>query len=245
MVGTLRGDGFDEHGLRLEHGADGVQAGGAHRVARLHEIHCAHTSGAARGPQPALLTYPVRQSERARRLDAPAHILDRRPRFLPSLPGEPRVERGEVRAREDLEARDNALAGERVDRLVRPVLGDLDLQRALAEAKAEDFGDVHLHLRLEDDVVARYAQVNVALADKGGDVRGRKEDPVEKTFSRVQHDGTGTYKAMGWFLTRHTSSLACLRNWMSAPERCSIKARWRVTVLLTCKQFYALLVQST
>jgi hypothetical protein len=121
-----------------------------------------------------LLTDTVREAERTRRLNAPADVLDRR--ALAVFTTHAVIDLAEVLRREDLEARDDALAGQVVDALDRPRLGDLHLQRALAEAEAQHLRDVLLHLRLKDDVVPGDAEVDVALAHERRDVRRGEED---------------------------------------------------------------------
>jgi hypothetical protein len=131
----------------------------------------------ARRRRRTVRTDAVRQTQRAGRLYAPTDILDLRLRVA----YEPLrlIHLREVLGSEDLEARDDALARKVINGLDRPCLGHLDLERALAESEAHDLGDVLLHLRLQNDIVPGYTQVDVALADEGGDVRRGEEDSRE------------------------------------------------------------------
>ncbi len=114
-------------------------------------------------------TDAICEAERARGLDAAADILDLRACVV-ALEARAFVDVREEAGREDLEARDDTLSRERVDVVHGRGVGHLHLQRALAKAEAQRLRDVRFHLRLEDHVVARDAEVDVALADERGDV---------------------------------------------------------------------------
>ena len=120
----------------------------------------------------ATRTDAICEAERARGLDAASYILDLRASSV-VLEADALVDVREEAAGEDLEARDDALSRERLDGLHGPCIGHLYLQRTLAKAETQRLRDVRLHLRLEDHVVTRDAEVDVALADERGDV-GRR-----------------------------------------------------------------------
>lgn len=121
-------------------------------------------------------TYSICQAQSAGRLDAPADILDFCAITIRLL--QPIVDRAEIAPGEHLEASHDALAREVLDGLNGAGLGDLHLERALAEAQAERLGDVVLHFGFENNVVACDAEVYVALAYEGWDVGCGEEDPV-------------------------------------------------------------------
>lgn len=90
----------------------------------------------------AVRTDTICEAERTGSLDTAADILD----VGLDLRAELRIERSKVLASENLERGDDTLADELLGGLDRPFLGDLHLQRALAEAEGEHLGDVLLHL---------------------------------------------------------------------------------------------------
>ena len=108
--------------------------------------------------------------------DAAPDVLDRRTRIADKPCALVNVR--EEAPGEHFEARDDALSREGLGMLHRPRFGNLHLQRALAEAEPQCLRHEGLHLGLEDDVVARDAEVDVALADEGRDVGRREEDAV-------------------------------------------------------------------
>jgi hypothetical protein len=68
--------------------------------------------------------------------------------------------------------------------------------------------------------VARYPQVDVALADEGRYVGRWEEDAVAiYVICGAERASEETYSAMWWFCTRQTSSRFGRLNWMSAPGR--------------------------
>ena len=121
-----------------------------------------------------LRTDGICEAQRTGGLDASTDVLDRGARVA----DEPRavVDAGEEAAGEHLEAGDDALAGKLVDALHGALVGHLHLQRALAKAESQRLAHEGLHLRFEDDVVARDADVDVALTDEGGYVGRGEED---------------------------------------------------------------------
>ena len=134
------------------------------------------------------LTNPIRQSQRTRRLHAPPNVLNPRP-LLPQQP-QPIVQLPKILASKDLEARDDALPGEIFDRLDRAPFGHLDLQRTFSKGEALELGDLVLHLGFEDDVVTGDAEIDVTVADKGGNVCGREEHAARAKVSGSEHEFT-------------------------------------------------------
>lgn len=167
-VGVLRRRGPNQDRLGLQQRRDRPEARRAHRLAGFYKVDDA-----------------ICEAECARGLDTAADILDLGTGIV-ALDAGALVDVREEMAREDLEARDDALSRERIDAIHGRGFGHLHLQRALAKAEAQRLRDVGLHLRLEDDVVARDAEVDVALADERGDVRRGQED---------ERDGVVLYEA--------------------------------------------------
>jgi hypothetical protein len=116
------------------------------------------------------------KTERAGCFDTAADVLDRSTRIT----HEPCaiVNVGEEATGEHFETRDDALAREGLDALLRSRIGNLHLQRALSKAEPQRLRHEGLHLRLEDHVVACYPQVDVTLADEGRYVGRWEEDAV-------------------------------------------------------------------
>ena len=121
-------------------------------------------------------TDSICETECAGGFDAAADVLDQSTRIADE-PGAT-VDVREEAPGEHLEARDDTLPRESLGALHWPRFGNLHLQRALAEAEPQRFRHEGLHLRFEDHVVARDAQVDVALADEGRYVGRREEDAV-------------------------------------------------------------------
>jgi hypothetical protein len=121
-------------------------------------------------------TDSVCETEGAGGFDAAADVLDRGTRIADE-PCAPVNVREEARG-EHFEARDDALSRESLGGLHCPRFGNLYLQRALAEAEPQCLRHEGFHLGLEDDVVACYAEIDVALADEGRYVGRREEDAV-------------------------------------------------------------------
>jgi hypothetical protein len=81
---------------------------------------------------------------------------------------------------DDLEARNDPLAGERVEGLVGRRDGDLDLESALSEVEGEKLGDKILQAGLKDDVLSSDTERNRPVGDEARDVRGGEEDADER-----------------------------------------------------------------
>ena len=122
----------------------------------------------------AVRTDTIGKAERARSLYTAADVLD--VGLLVSCKAELLVEPAKVLSGENFKGSDDALAGELLDRLDRPRLGDLHLQRTLAEVEGEHLGDVLLHLRFLDHILTGDAKVDVTLADERGDIGRWKKD---------------------------------------------------------------------
>lgn len=119
-------------------------------------------------------TDSVCETECAGSFDAAADVLDQSTR-IGDEPGAIVNVREEAPG-EHFEARDDTLPCESLGALHRSRFGNLHLQRALAKAEPQRFRHEGLHLRFEDHVVARDAQVDVALADEGRYVGCWEED---------------------------------------------------------------------
>lgn len=164
---------LDQNRTRRDHCANRLEARSPHGLAGFNEIDDS-----------------VRNAQRARGLDTAAHILDAglelrvlgvtvRGAALLCL------ELSEVSLGQVGEAGYHVLA-DKVLGLGQVALGrDLYLQAAFAKIEIEHFDDAgcgcgrHAALVLLDLVAACDAQVNAALADEGGDVRGGEEDEGE------------------------------------------------------------------
>lgn len=118
-------------------------------------------------------TDAVRKAQRACRLDTAANVLDLGlDALLPALG----IQLAKVPSRKDLEAGDDLLADEILDRLDVASLGHLDLQLALSELELERLRDESVHVCFRNHVLARDAEVDVTLADEARDVGRREED---------------------------------------------------------------------
>lgn len=120
-------------------------------------------------------TNAVGEAERASCLDTATNVLD-----LGRSLGLARllVQLAKVPSRENLEARDDLLADQVLDRLDGAAFGDLHLQLALAELEREDLGDEAVHVRFGDHILTGDTKVDVTLADESRDVGRGQEDPV-------------------------------------------------------------------
>ena len=109
-------------------------------------------------------TNAIRKTKRTRRLYAATNILYLCPLVCRKL--KTFVEGTKVLPRKNFEACNDALAGEILHGLDRACLGNLDLERALAEAELEELSRVVLHLRLEDYVLAGDTKIDISFADE-------------------------------------------------------------------------------
>lgn len=165
---------LDQDRTGRDHGANGLEACSAHRLARLDEVHDS-----------------VRDAQRTRCLDTTAHILDvglelrvlcvavRGAALLSLQLSE--VSLGQVR-----EAGYDVLADEVLRLGQVALLRDLDLQTAFSKVEVEHFNDAgggcgrHAAFVLLDLVAACDTQIDATLANEGGDVGSRQEDESER-----------------------------------------------------------------
>jgi len=114
------------------------------------------------------------EAQSAGGLDAASDVLDRGARVADEAGAV--IDVREEAGGEHLEARDDALARERCDVVHGRRLGYLHLQRALSKAERERLGHEGVHLGLEDHVLTRDAEIDVAFSDEGGYVGCGEED---------------------------------------------------------------------